>query len=342
LCRIFNHVLSPIKIHNMQKFLFSSCLTVFLSLSCFAQSQSNYSDLVGEAMTLYDNKAFLQAGKKFTEAFAANGDKGSAGDRYNAACCWALANEVDSAFYHLYRIAKSGNYTNYKHITTDADLTSLYADKRWEEIKALVKAGKEKAEANLDKPLVAILDSIYYEDQHYRKQIDSISQQHGWESEAMKAHWEIIKVKDSINLIKIKKILDERGWLGRDIVGGQGNSTLFLVIQHADQATQEKYLPMMREAAKKGNASPSSLALLEDRVALGQGKRQIYGSQIGRDQTTNEHYVLPLDDPDHVDERRASVGLGPLKDYVSRWKIIWDVEAYKKHLPELEEKQKKD
>ncbi len=83
----------------------------------------------------------------------------------------------------------------------------------------------------------------------------------------MKAHWKIINEKDSINLIKIKKILDERGWLGADIIGNQGNSTLFLVIQHSDIETQEKYLPMMREAVKKGNANSSSLALLEDRVA---------------------------------------------------------------------------
>ncbi|MCC6726331.1 MAG: hypothetical protein IT258_17620 [Saprospiraceae bacterium] len=325
----------------MQKFLLTTAVVLLLSCFGFGQNQPDRKTLTDEATSLYLKKEFLQAGKKYSEIFAANGDKGSIIDRYNAACCWALANVPDSAFYQLYRAVNKGGYSNYEDITTDTDFANLYADKRWEEIKALVKANKDKAEANFDKPLMAILDSIYYEDQHYRKQIDSISQQHGWESEAMKAHWAIIGEKDSINLIKVKKILDERGWLGRDIVGLQGNSTLFLVIQHSDQATQEKYLPMMREAAQKGNASPSSLALLEDRVALGQGKRQIYGSQIGRDQTTNEHYVRPLDDPDHVDERRASVGLGPLKDYVSRWKIVWDVEAYKKLLPELEEKQKK-
>ncbi len=42
----------------------------------------------------------------------------------------------------------------------------------------------------------------------------------------------------------------------------------------------------MREAVKKGNANSSSLALLEDRVALRKGEKQIYGSQIGRDQET--------------------------------------------------------
>ena len=98
---------------------------------------------------------------------------------------------------------------------------------------------------------------------------------------------------------------------------------------------------MMREAVEKGNASSRSLALLEDRVALRQGGRQLYGSQVGRDQETGEYYVLPLDDPMNVDKRRAEMGLGLLQDYEGRWGITWDPEAYLKELPTIEEKQKK-
>jgi hypothetical protein len=147
--------------------------------------------------------------------------------------------------------------------------------------------------------------------------------------------------KDSINLGKVTEILDKYGWVGVDKVGGQANQTLFLVIQHSDLKTQQKYLPMMREAVKNNNASSSSLALLEDRVALGEGKKQIYGSQIGYDNETNTEYVLPLEDPDNVDKRRATVGLGPLADYVKRWNIIWNIEEYKKQLPEIEAKSKR-
>jgi hypothetical protein len=187
----------------------------------------------------------------------------------------------------------------------------------------------------LNKPLVAKLDSIFTEDQKYRQQIDSIEKRYGWESKEMKSLWKVIEEKDSINLVIVKAILDKDGWLGADIIGGQGNSTLFLVIQHSDQATQEKYLPMMREAVKNGKAERSSLALLEDRVALGQGKMQIYGSQIGRDNQTQLYYVSPLADPDNVDKRRAQVGLEPLTEYVQQWQIKWDIEQYKKDLPKF-------
>jgi hypothetical protein len=51
------------------------------------------------------------------------------------------------------------------------------------------------------------------------------------------------------------------------------------------------------------------------------------------------NYVLPLDDPENVDQRRAAVGLQPLADYISHWNLTWDVEAYKKELPDLIEKE---
>ncbi len=157
----------------------------------------------------------------------------------------------------------------------------------------------------------------------------------------MQNHWKTINKKDSINLLKIRAILDKYGWLGSDLVGEKGNTALFLVIQHADQKTQETYLPMMREAVKNGKVQGSTLALLEDRVALGQGKRQIYGSQIGQDPETKAYYVSPLEDPDNVDKRRAEVGLEPLAEYVNQWQIKWDVEKYKKDLQKLEEKTKR-
>jgi hypothetical protein len=319
----------------MKKTALFTILGLLIFNFSFGQEEKKYSLLIKEAWGLYEAKDFKRSAQTYSEAFSL-ADIGSTTDRYNAACSWALAKEVDSSFVQLFRIAEKGNYSNYAHITTDPDLEILHADERWDKVLEIVKVNKEKAEANFDKPLVAILDSIYQEDQGLRRQIREVEEKYGRESDEMKAHWELIGEKDSINLIKIQKILDERGWLGPDVIGRKGNTTLFLVIQHSDLSIQKKYLPMMREAVAKGNARPSSLALLEDRVALRQGEKQIYGSQIGRDQETGEYYVSPLIDPDNVDKRRAEVGLGTLQEYVGRWDIVWDVEEYKKTLPELE------
>jgi hypothetical protein len=321
----------------------STLILAFLISVSFVTAQSkpaSYSSLVKRADSLYKKQEYAKSASTYSEAFKVNGWKGTSNDRYNAACSWAQAGKPDSAFYQLNRIAALMNYSNYTHITADKDLVSLHTDKRWEPLLEMINQNKEKAEANYNKPLVAELDSIYKDDQSYRKQISAVEKEFGNESNEMKALWKTINEKDSINVLKVTSILDKYGWLGADVVSPQGNMTLFLVIQHSDQATQEKYLPMMREAVKNGKAQGSSLALLEDRVALGQGKRQVYGSQVGRNPETQKYYILPLEDPDNVDKRRASVGLQPLAEYVIRWNITWDPEQYKKDLSEMESKQK--
>ena len=84
----------------------------------------------------------------------------------------------------------------------------------------------------------------------------------------------------------------------------------------------------MQDAVKEGNAKPQNFALLKDRVLLGEGKKQLYGSQIGTNQTTGEHYVLPIKDPKNVNQRRKEMGLGSIDEYVSRWGIEWDVQKH--------------
>ena len=213
-------------------------LTVFLiifSISLFAQVPAQYHALVKQADSLFKAKSYSESAIIYNQAFATNEGKAFPNDRYNAACSWALASGTDSAFYHLFRLAESkSKYQNYQHISTDSDLTSLYSDKRWKELLEIVKKNKDEAEKDLDKPLVHLLDSIYDEDQNYRKQISEIEKKHGRESEELKAHWKVINKTDSVNIIIISKILDERGWLGSNIIGKKGNSTLFLVVQHSD------------------------------------------------------------------------------------------------------------
>lgn len=184
----------------------------------------------------------------------------------------------------------------------------------------------------------AMLDSIHTQDQQYRIQLEEISAKYGWESSEIKNHWKVIGKTDSSNLRVIECILDKHGWLGAEQVGERANAALFLVIQHSNQQSQEKYLPLMRQAVKEGKARAQDLALLEDRVKLGKGELQVYGSQIGRDEQTGEMYVLPLIDPENVNERRAKVGLGPIESYISNWNAAWNVEEYQKKLPQRIEK----
>ena len=179
----------------------------------------------------------------------------------------------------------------------------------------------------------SILDSIGITDQMHRNEIDSIKKEFGLASAQMERHWAKMRKTDSSNLVIVEEILDKCGWLSETEIGYNANSTLFFVIQHSNHETQEKYLPLMREAVYRGYAYHKNLALLEDRVALGNGDLQIYGSQIGTDKNTGKYYVLPLYDPENVNERRLYMTLGPIEDYISYWNIEWNLDEYIKKLP---------
>ena len=184
--------------------------------------------------------------------------------------------------------------------------------------------------AKFNKPVMKQLDSIYKEDQDTRMayiKLLNAKQQNSAEGKAAAAK---MRATDSLNQLFVEGILSKYGWLAPQDVGIYGSQALFLVIQHANLPMQEKYLPMIRKAEKEGRILSSNLALLEDRVALRQGKKQLYGSQVGID-AKGEKSVQPLEDPDHVDERRKAMGLPPLAEYLEKsFQMKWDVEAYKK------------
>jgi hypothetical protein len=73
-----------------------------------------------------------------------------------------------------------------------------------------------------------------------------------------------------------------RGLPSREAIGSDGQSALFLLVQHADMdpAFQEQVLAANARMADKG-FRPDEAAMLSDRVALRLGKEQPYGSQLG-------------------------------------------------------------
>ncbi|MET3126794.1 hypothetical protein ABID42_001896 [Arcicella rosea] len=312
-------------------------ITILLLFVCSLTYGQTYKSLIAEADKFYQSKDYKKAVDMFKAAFKI--EQKSAGNIYNASCAASLLGDKNLAFEWLNSALRNG-WVNVRHLKADSDLNSLHEDDRWNNLVIEMQKELDKKEANYDKPLQAKLLAIYDDDQLIRQQFITAQKEFGYDSKKVDSLGTIMMLKDSINLMKVTEILDKYGWLGVDKIGGQANQTLFLVIQHSDLKTQQKYLPMMREAVKTNKASASSLALLEDRVALEEGKRQIYGSQIGYDEDTEKSFVLPLQDPENVDKRRMKVGLEPMSVYVKGWDITWDAKRYKKELPALEKRLK--
>ena len=127
-----------------------------------------------------------------------------------------------------------------------------------------------------------------------------------------------MKEIDDANAERMKAIVSQYGWPSPELVGKDGAEAAFLLVQHSDLALQKEMLPLVEKAYKKGELRGQSYALLLDRVLVGQGKRQVYGTQAkGFDEWKNREPVLePIEDEGNVDKRRAEVGLMPLAEYL--------------------------
>jgi hypothetical protein len=300
-----------------------STILVLISFLTLALQAQTFDDLIKNGATLYDEAKFLESAKEYDKAF--NIKEGSASQYYNAACSWALTGDTIQAIKYLNLSADKG-WKNLKHIKIDKDLLSLHSVQEWNQVLDKVQANLDEYEKDFDKPLKEELEQIYVRDQMLRQLYRDAEEKFGKESDEMKYFWELVSEQDSLNELEVIKIIEEKGWVGRSLVGGQANMTLWLVIQHAPLETQEKYLPLLKESVLKGESQGSHLALLEDRIHMRNGKPQTYGSQITTDKETGKDIVYEIWEPEYVNQRRKEVGLGPIEDYVKRWGIEWTIQ----------------
>jgi len=172
--------------------------------------------------------------------------------------------------------------------------------------------------------LKAQLDSIHYKDQALRE-IDQpgttkeqklrVLSEFGYtENEFDKEPWKIFSYQDSLNLIKVKEIIEKYGYPGKTLVGDTTNKTAWLVIQHSKEI--EKYFPLIKKAGERNELPMDCVAMMEDRMLMDRGVEQIYGSQgngkIKKNKETGEYewvmFIWPIKEPEKVNERRKAIG----------------------------------
>ena len=137
----------------------------------------------------------------------------------------------------------------------------------------------------------------------------------GSKPEVIKAMMETQKAVleiDRVNRDRLREIVSEHGWPGATLVGKDGASAAWLLTQHADSDRdfQKEMLNLMK-LAHPGEVEAKNIAYLVDRVLVGEGKPQWYGTQMGNDfQPDNIEF------PEDVNRRRAAVGMGTLEEYL--------------------------
>lgn len=181
---------------------------------------------------------------------------------------------------------------------------------------------QDNSAAQVNQSLRRELLKMLKDDQKYRNEINEVEKMSLGPDEMQKrvsALWEKQHKVDKKNIKRLAQIIDKYGWPSRSMVGKEGSLTAFLVIQHADLEYQKKYFPLLKAAVSKGEADRDDAALLEDRILMREGKKQIYGTQIHFNEATKTLELWPIEDEEGVDARRASVGLEPIAEYLKRY-----------------------
>jgi hypothetical protein len=275
--------------------------------------------LTKKADSLYKVRDYKNSAFTYSAAFKSFGWLGLIEDRYNAACSWALAGYADSAFYNLERVANKGLYYDPKRLSSDEDLKSLHTDQRWQPLIDQMTKNKEKAEAGLNMQLIRILDSMETEDQKWRNYSTLLDNgQVPKDSIPMKEVIHRMILADSLNYPLLKNIFSKYGFPNYDIVGQNGSQNFWLLVQHQDNhpAFQDSVLTKMKEEVDHGKASAVNYAYLIDRVKVNTGQQQIYGTQMQMNSDTTSFIPKPVINPDHLNERRKSVGMPSEENYI--------------------------
>lgn len=119
------------------------------------------------------------------------------------------------------------------------------------------------------------------------------------------------------NATLLERAFDAIGWTGRATLGDDGAGAAFLVLQHAISrpALQRRGLELLLDAVPRGDANALDAAHLADRIAVFEGRPQLFGTQF--DWFDGALGPSPVEAPDELDDRRASVGLPPIAEAIA-------------------------
>jgi hypothetical protein len=122
---------------------------------------------------------------------------------------------------------------------------------------------------------------------------------------------------DKANRLWLKEIVVKHGWPGKSLVGADGARAAWLLVQHADPdvAFQRQCLDHALKLPR-GEIDAEHLAYLTDRVLLNEGKKQMYGTMLRKED--GKLVPKPIEDEANVDKRRGELGLPPLAEYIRK------------------------
>lgn len=139
----------------------------------------------------------------------------------------------------------------------------------------------------------------------------------------------------------LDKIIDNIGYPTVENVGKEASEAAWLVIQHSigQPYFMKKSAELLKVAVNENKADLKSFAYLSDRIAVFEGKPQLYGTQFDWDEN-GEMSPNQYDDIAKVNQRRKSIGLNTLEEQSQI--MIERVKNENQHPPKDFEKRKRE
>ncbi len=135
-----------------------------------------------------------------------------------------------------------------------------------------------------------------------------------------RALWPEVRAIDLENQEQLLTMVPEEGWFRKSRYGENAAASAFLVVQHGDETLWERFLPILADLVPSGEVAGSEYAMMYDRLQMTRNQPQRYGTQMTCPYGTGQWTLWRLEDAERVDEFRASVGLGPVAEYIDSFK----------------------
>ncbi|MBY0234911.1 MAG: hypothetical protein K2W93_08020 [Burkholderiaceae bacterium] len=128
--------------------------------------------------------------------------------------------------------------------------------------------------------------------------------------EERKAISERMHATDAILQGELEDLVARCGWPTTTEFGDKAPQYAATIVQHASLEFQLKYEPLMRASANANELPKRLWATLDDRIRVRKNLPQRYGTQLKTDGP--ELTLWPIEDEEHLDERRAEVDMVPV------------------------------
>ena len=161
---------------------------------------------------------------------------------------------------------------------------------------------------HINDTLVIFLNEINNSIYKYQDSIRIASATYGKNSKQYQRACALHNLHSSKLLSELDSLINIYGYPGKTLVG-YDYAIAFSIISSASIDYKEKYYDLIIDAANKGELEWKDVAFFVDKVKVGKNEKQIYGTRFKFDEQSKKLYYYPIEDIEHLNERRIKVGL---------------------------------